>query len=105
MIICDLCDKAKDCLQKEIEGKEYDICSECWNQLAQKLSGKLASRRSPTDSDSGPRTPRCGSLLQVQSMQEKNLSLAVWHIRDVFLSLPEAHIRTLETSGILVRFP
>jgi hypothetical protein len=31
MIICDLCGDAKDCLQKEIEGKEYDICSECWN--------------------------------------------------------------------------
>ncbi len=27
MIICDLCGIAKDCLQKEIEGKEYDICS------------------------------------------------------------------------------
>jgi hypothetical protein len=40
MIICDLCGKAKDCLQKEIEGKEYDICSECWNPLAQKLRGK-----------------------------------------------------------------
>jgi hypothetical protein len=40
MIICDLCGKAEDCLQKEIDGKEYDICSECWNQLAQKLRGK-----------------------------------------------------------------
>jgi hypothetical protein len=40
MIICDLCGEAKDCLQKEIEGKEYDICSECWNQLAQKIKGK-----------------------------------------------------------------
>ncbi len=29
MIICDLCGKTKDCLQKEIEGKEHDICSEC----------------------------------------------------------------------------
>ena len=40
MIICDLCGEAKDCLQKEIAGKEYDICSECWNQLAQRLKGK-----------------------------------------------------------------
>ncbi len=40
MIICDLCGEAKDCLQKEIDGKEYDICSECWNPLAQKLKGK-----------------------------------------------------------------
>jgi hypothetical protein len=40
MIICDLCGEAKICLQKEIEGKEYDICSECWNPLAQRLMGK-----------------------------------------------------------------
>ena len=40
MIVCDLCGAAKDCLRKEIEGKEYDICSKCWNPLAQKLRGK-----------------------------------------------------------------
>jgi len=40
MIICDLCGKAKDCLQKEIDGQEYDVCSECWEPLAQKLKGK-----------------------------------------------------------------
>jgi hypothetical protein len=40
MIICDLCGGEKDCLQKEIEGKDYDICSECWNPFAQKLRGK-----------------------------------------------------------------
>jgi hypothetical protein len=40
MITCDLCGEAKDCLQKEIEGKEYDICSECWKPLEQKLRGK-----------------------------------------------------------------
>ena len=40
MIICDLCGEAKDCLQKEIEGKEHDICFECWNPFAQKLRGK-----------------------------------------------------------------
>jgi len=40
MITCDLCGKAKDCLQKEIDGKEYDVCAECWNALAQKLKGK-----------------------------------------------------------------
>jgi hypothetical protein len=40
MITCDLCDKVKVCLRKEIEGKEYDICSECWNPLAQRLRGK-----------------------------------------------------------------
>ena len=40
MITCDLCGEAKDCLQKEIEGKEYDICSECWRPFEQKLRGK-----------------------------------------------------------------
>ena len=40
MITCDLCGKAKDCLPKEIEGMEYDICSDCWKPLAQKLKGK-----------------------------------------------------------------
>ena len=27
-------------LQKEIEGKQYDICCECWNPLAERLKGK-----------------------------------------------------------------
>ena len=40
MIHCDLCGEAKDCLPKEIEGREYDICGGCWNALAQKLKGK-----------------------------------------------------------------
>ena len=40
MIICDLCGEEKGCMQKEIEGKEYDICSECWTPLAQRLTGK-----------------------------------------------------------------
>ena len=40
MILCDLCDQAKDCSQKDIEGKVYDICSDCWNPLAEKLKGK-----------------------------------------------------------------
>lgn len=45
MILCDLCGQAKDCDQKEIEGKEYDICSECWNPLAEKLKGKGRVKR------------------------------------------------------------
>lgn len=40
MIICDLCGETKDCLQKEIEGKQYDFCADCWSPLAQKLKGK-----------------------------------------------------------------
>lgn len=37
---CDLCDQVKDCAVKEIDGREYDICPECWAPLEQKLSGK-----------------------------------------------------------------
>ena len=40
MILCDLCGQGKKCQQKQIEGKEYDICAECWNPIAEKLKGK-----------------------------------------------------------------
>lgn len=40
MIVCDLCGEAKECLQKEIEVKEYDICADCWRPIAEKLKGK-----------------------------------------------------------------
>ena len=40
MILCDLCGEAKECLQKEIDGREYDICTGCWRPLAEKLQGK-----------------------------------------------------------------
>ncbi len=40
MIICDMCGETKKCLQKEIEGREYDICSVCWAPLAERLKGK-----------------------------------------------------------------
>jgi len=37
---CDLCGQVKECLQKEIDHKEYDICRECWSDLQAKLQGK-----------------------------------------------------------------
>jgi|SRR5215831_8183588 len=40
MIVCDLCGQSKVCVQKEIDGREYDICTDCWNALAEKLRGK-----------------------------------------------------------------
>lgn len=40
MSFCDLCGQAKECLKKEIDGREYDICADCWNALAEKLKGK-----------------------------------------------------------------
>lgn len=71
MITCDLCGEAKDCLHKEIEGKEYDICSECWEPLAKKLKGKgrakiretvfLPPRRvTPEDEQEEPKRPLPG---------------------------------------------
>lgn len=46
MIICDLCGKTRECLQKEIDGKEYDICAECWDPLSEKLKGKGRIKKS-----------------------------------------------------------
>jgi hypothetical protein len=37
---CDLCVQVKECLQKEIDQKEYDICAECWSELQAKLQGE-----------------------------------------------------------------
>lgn len=48
MITCDLCGKAKDCSQKEIDGKEYDICFDCWRPMALKLRGKGRERHRET---------------------------------------------------------
>lgn len=45
MILCDLCGQPKECRQREIEGKEYDICSDCWTPLAAKLKGKGRVRK------------------------------------------------------------
>jgi hypothetical protein len=45
MILCDLCGQAKECSQREIDGNEYDICSDCWNPLAEKLKGKGRVKR------------------------------------------------------------
>ncbi|HXP86170.1 MAG TPA: hypothetical protein VN841_15705 [Bryobacteraceae bacterium] len=45
MIVCDLCGQANECRQREIEGKEYDICSSCWSPLAEKLKGKGRAKR------------------------------------------------------------
>lgn len=40
MIVCDLCNQVKECSKRQIEDKVYDICSECWNALTEKLKGK-----------------------------------------------------------------
>ena len=45
MIVCDLCGQANECSSRKIEGREYDICSQCWNSLAEKLKGKGRVKR------------------------------------------------------------
>lgn len=40
MILCDLCGQSKECSRHQIDRKEYDICADCWNPLAEKLKGK-----------------------------------------------------------------
>ena len=45
MILCDLCGQARECLQKEIDGKEFDICGDCWRPLEEKLKGKGRVKR------------------------------------------------------------
>ena len=42
---CDLCGEMRECLQKEIDGREYDLCAGCWNALAEKLKGKGRLRK------------------------------------------------------------
>ena len=37
---CDLCNELRDCAPKIIGDKEYDICTECWKALEEKLKGK-----------------------------------------------------------------
>ncbi len=37
---CDLCEQTRECFPKEIDGREYDICAACWEELSRRLSGK-----------------------------------------------------------------
>jgi hypothetical protein len=45
MILCDWCGQPKECLQKEIDGREFDICADCWNPIEEKLKGKGLPKR------------------------------------------------------------
>jgi hypothetical protein len=45
VILCDLCGNQKECLQKEIDGREFDICMDCWRPLEEKLKSKGRSKR------------------------------------------------------------
>ena len=50
MVVCDLCGQKTECFQRGIEGKEYDICSDCWTPLAKKLEGKGKMKEDPRPS-------------------------------------------------------
>jgi hypothetical protein len=45
VILCDWCGAQKECLQKEIDGREFDICVGCWRQIEEKLNGKGRVKR------------------------------------------------------------
>jgi hypothetical protein len=45
VILCDLCGKQKECFQREIDDREFDICTDCWRPLEEKLRGKGRSKR------------------------------------------------------------
>jgi len=65
---CDLCGAIKECLQKEIDHKEYDICRECWNELQTKLEGKERAKERrdiillppPKETEEPEETPKPG---------------------------------------------
>ena len=40
MTCCDICGTTAECVQKEIDGKEFDLCDRCWRPLAEKMSAK-----------------------------------------------------------------
>ena len=40
MICCDICGTSTHCVQKRIDGKEFDLCDQCSKELAEKQSGK-----------------------------------------------------------------
>ena len=45
MIVCDWCGQAKECQQKEIDGREFDLCADCWHAIEEKLKGKGRPKR------------------------------------------------------------
>jgi hypothetical protein len=45
VILCDLCGEAKECRQRESNGREFDICADSWRPLQEKLSGKGRIKR------------------------------------------------------------
>ena len=68
MILCDLCGESKKCHPREIEGKEYDICADCWHPLAAKLKGKGREKK---ERDGFPAAAEDGSRAGVQAITRR----------------------------------
>ena len=68
MILCDLCGQVKECLHKEIDGKEFDICADCWAPAGTEVEGQGAGQESAGDgfpaaaTGTGARTGRAKTL-------------------------------------------
>ena len=50
MMVCDLCNSSQAlCVERSIEGKDYDICERCWKPLEEKFKGKGRVQRKRDD--------------------------------------------------------
>jgi ribosome-binding protein aMBF1 (putative translation factor) len=64
VILCDLCGKRTECFPKDIDGREFDICADCWRPLEEKLRDKGRPKRNremvflPTPITSEPEEPK-----------------------------------------------
>jgi ribosome-binding protein aMBF1 (putative translation factor) len=89
VILCDLCGQTKECLQKEIDSKEFDVCVDCWRPIEEKLKGK--GRRSkkkseavflpppPAPEPSEPKTPPGMPPKIIGGAERTNLLAALVH--------------------------
>jgi ribosome-binding protein aMBF1 (putative translation factor) len=68
MMRCDLCGKTAKCVQKEIEGKEFDVCEPCWTPFAEKLRGKGRGKDPVGESDHAG--PGKSSLEEMEEYEE-----------------------------------
>jgi ribosome-binding protein aMBF1 (putative translation factor) len=51
MMRCDLCGTTAKCVQKEIDGREFDLCEPCWKPFAEKLAGKGRPKAAPKETE------------------------------------------------------
>jgi hypothetical protein len=51
---CDFCDQVRDCVPRQIEQMEYDVCADCWKELISKLKGKGRPKKTQRTTASSP---------------------------------------------------